>query len=595
MQEAKKNKVSKVAFAFCMALLFMIIFLVSTFFLTSKRLIPNTEKDQYSLALRGSIITKDNFTISNSRQIYRAEIDLRSINKDKLDFFLKLFQIYSGIDDKQLEDIKKRMREQKKKNYNFILLQNLNSKQASHLKDLSKKLYAQGFFKAFTNSNNRVETRGLSIIEHQEDRNYMSHDTLTPVIGYTKGVLDKEHNILKNVGVKGLEKYYDECLNPLQDEKIQGLKDIGGNIILNLNSLRQSKVNGCDLYLNISLKLQKTIENAIDERNEDLKANEILVAVMESKTGKILALASSRRYDPQNRSKDLSLLNASVIEYGYEAGSVIKPFIFTTALRLGKINVNEVINTYSGQYKLGKFIIQDDHKLDKMTMAEVIVYSSNIGMIQIAKRLKNLEIISGLKIFKFGEKSGVDLPYEQKGELPPSNKLRDIEKSVLSYGYGLKTTFMQLLAAYNVFNNDGVYITPRIAEKFYQNGHFEQLDEDVQKEKILSSEAANTMKKILIDVIEKGTGKKALTKGIIIGGKTGTARIAEKQGYTANRYNASFFGFANDAKHSYTIGVLVRNPTKPYSYYAAQSALPMFKDVVDILINEDFLEPMQES
>ncbi len=594
MQEAKKNKVSKVAFAFCMALLFMIIFLVSTFFLTSKRLIPNTEKDQYSLALRGSIITKDNFIVSNSRQIYRAEIDLRSINYDKIDFFLKLFQIYSGIDDKTLNDIKKRMKEHKKKKYTFILLQNLNSKQASHLKDLAKKLYAQGFFKAFTNSNNRVETRGLSIIEHEEDRSYLSHNTLTPVIGYTKGVLDKEHNILKNVGVKGLEKYYNECLNPLQNEKIQGLKDIGGNIILNLNSLQQSKINGCDLYLNISLKLQKTIEKAIDARNEDLKANEILVAVMESKTGKILTLASSRRYDPQNRSKDLSLLNASAIEYGYEAGSVVKPFIFTTALRLGKININEVINTHSGQYKLGKFIIKDDHKLDKMTMAEVIVYSSNVGMIQIAKRLKNLELISGLKIFKFGEKSGVDLPYEQKGELPNSQKLRDIEKSVLSYGYGLKTTFMQLLAAYNVFNNEGVYITPRIAEKFYQNGRFVLLDEDIKKEKILSSEAAKTMKKILINVIEKGTGKKAQTRGIIIGGKTGTARIAEKQGYTANHYNASFFGFANDEKHSYTIGVLVRNPTKLYSYYAAQSALPMFKDVVDILINEDFLEPLKE-
>lgn len=595
MQESKKNKVSKVAFAFCMALLFMVIFLTSTFFLTSKRLIPNTEKDQYSLALRGSIITKDNFTVSNSRQIYRAEIDLRSIDKDKLDFFLKLFQIYSGIDDKQLADIKKRMAEQKKKTYNFILLQNLNSKQASHLKDLAKKLYTQGFFKAFTNNNNRVETRGLSIIEHEEDRSYMTQNTLTPIIGYTKGVLDREHNVLKNVGVKGLEKYYDECLNPLQNEKIQGLKDIGGNIILNLTSLQQSKINGCDLYLNISLKLQKTIEKAIDERNGDLKANEIIVAVMESKTGKILALASSRRYDPQNRSKDLSLLNASVVEYGYEAGSVIKPFIFTTALRLGKINMNEVINTHSGQYKLGKFIIKDDHKLDKMNMAEVIVYSSNIGMIQISKRLKNLEIVSGLKIFKFGEKSGVDLPYEQRGEIPSSDKLRDIEKSVLSYGYGLKTTFMQLLAAYNVFNNDGIYITPRIAEKFYQNGRFVELDEDIKKEKILSSKAADTMKNILIDVIEKGTGKKALTKGIIIGGKTGTARIAERQGYTANRYNASFFGFANDTKHSYTIGVLVRNPTKPYSYYAAQSALPMFKDVIDILINEDFLEPIQES
>ncbi|EJA9421923.1 penicillin-binding protein 2 [Campylobacter coli] len=592
MQEHKKNRVSKVAFAYCMALFFMIIFLSSTFFLTSKRHIPNTEKDQYSLALRGNIITKDNFTITSSRQIYRAEIDLRSINKDKFDLFLKLFQIYSGISDDEIADIKKRIQKQKKRSYHFILSQNLDSKQASYLRDLAKKLYIQGFFKAFTNNLGKVETRGLSIIEHEEDRIYMSKDALTPAIGYTKMVLDPQSGILKNVGVKGLEKYYDDCLSPLQNEKIQGLKDIGGNIILNLNSLQQKKIDGCLLYLNISLKLQKSIEKAIDGRNEDLKANEIIVGVMDSKTGQILALASSRRYDPQNRGKDLSVLNASAIEYGYEAGSVIKPFIFTTALRLGKLKTDEVINTYGGAYKLGRFTIRDEHKMDQMTMEEVIRYSSNIGMIQIAKRLSNLEIIAGLKIFKFGEKSGIDLPYEQKGEIPNSKRLRDIEKSVLSYGYGLKTTFIQLLAAYNVFNNNGVYITPHLAEKFYQDGRFVSLEEDIKKEVILTPQAAQTMQKILIDVIEKGTGKKAITQGIIVGGKTGTARIAERQGYTSNRYNASFFGFANDTKHNYTIGVLVRNPTKPYSYYAAQSALPMFKDVVDILINEDFLTPI---
>ncbi|RQD67280.1 penicillin-binding protein 2 [Campylobacter hepaticus] len=594
MQEYKKNRVSKVAFAYCMALLFMIIFLVSTFFLTSKRHIPNTEKDQYDLALRGLIITKDNFTITSSKQIYRAEIDLRSINKDKFDLFLKLFQIYSGIDDEQVADIKKRMQKQKKRSYNFVLLQNLDSKQASYLKDLAKKLYIQGFFKAFTNNSGRVETRGLSIIEHEEDRVYMSKDSFTPAIGYTKMVLDPQSGILKNIGIKGLEKYYDECLSPVQNEKIQGLKDIGGNIILNLNSLQQKKINGCNLHLNLSLKLQKSIEKAIDQRNKDLKAHEIIVGVMESKTGKILALASSRRYDPQNRGKDLSVLNASAIEYGYEAGSVIKPFIFVTALRLGKIKIDEIINTYGGTYKLGRFLIKDDHKMDKISMEEVIRYSSNVGMIQIAKRLSNIEILSGLRIFKFGEKSGIDLPYEQKGEIPNPKRLKDIEKSVLSYGYGLKTTFMQLLSAYNVFNNDGIYITPRLAQKFYQDGRLVQLD-DIKKERILSSQAAKTMQQVLINVIEKGTGKKAITQGIIIGGKTGTARIAERQGYTSNRYNASFFGFANDLNQAYTIGVLVRQPTKAYSYYAAQSALPMFKDVVDILINEEFLTPIQES
>ena len=133
-----------------------------------------------------------------------------------------------------------------------------------------------------------------------------------------------------------------------------------------------------------------------------------------------------------------------------------------------------------------------------------------------------------------------------------------------------------------------------MAEKFYQNGSFKDLNSSIKKDKILNTQVAKTMQKLLIDVIENGTGKKAITKGIIIGGKTGTARIAERQGYTSNRYNASFFGFANDEKNAYTIGVLVRNPTKPYSYYAAQSALPMFKDVINILIEEEFLIPIKE-
>ena len=589
MSEHNKNRVSKVAFAFIMALFFMVLFLSSTFFLTSKRNIPNTEKEQYNIALRGNIITQDNFTIASSKEIYRAEIDLRSIDKTKLELFLKLFQIYSGINDETVKVIKKRLEVKKPKSYNFVLLQNINSKQASYLKELAKKLYLQGFFKPFTNSNNKVETRGLNIIEHKEDRTYMGKDSLTPIIGYTRAALDEADGVLKNFGVKGVEKYYDECLKAIQDEKVQGLKDIGGNIVLNLDSVQQKKINGCDLYLNISLKIQKMIEKTIDQKNIDLKANEIIVGVMQSRTGKIIALASSRRYDPSNRSKDLSVLNASAIEYSYEAGSVIKPFVFTTALRLDKLKINEKINTHNGSYKLGQFTIQDDHKAASMSPEDILVYSSNVGMIQIAKRLSNFEIIAGLKIFHFGEKSGIDLPYEQKGELPEPKKLRDIEKSVLSYGYGLKTTFIQLLAGYNVFNNGGVYITPKIGEKTYQNGVFKE--ESQKSEKILSPNASALMQKMLINTIEKGTGKKALTQGLVLGGKTGTARIAGKGGYTSNRYNASFFGFANDANNAYTIGVLVRNPTKPYSYYAAQSALPVFKDTIDILVREGFLKP----
>ena len=98
------------------------------------------------------------------------------------------------------------------------------------------------------------------------------------------------------------------------------------------------------------------------------------------------------------------------------------------------------------------------------------------------------------------------------------------------------------------------------------------------------------MKKILIKTVLKGTGKAAIYNGLEIGGKTGTARIAKGGGYS-DSYNSSFFGFANDAKHRYTIGVLVRDPKKRYYYYASQTAVPVFKQIVETLVEEGYLNP----
>jgi cell division protein FtsI (penicillin-binding protein 3) len=96
------------------------------------------------------------------------------------------------------------------------------------------------------------------------------------------------------------------------------------------------------------------------------------------------------------------------------------------------------------------------------------------------------------------------------------------------------------------------------------------------------------MKKILIKTVQKGTGKKARTQGLEIGGKTGTAHKVEKGKYI-HKYNTAFMGFANDATHNYTIGVIVNEPKK--SHFAAQTAVPVFKKAVDIMIEDGYLEP----
>ena len=100
------------------------------------------------------------------------------------------------------------------------------------------------------------------------------------------------------------------------------------------------------------------------------------------------------------------------------------------------------------------------------------------------------------------------------------------------------------------------------------------------------------MKRILIKVVEKGTGAGTYIPGLEIGGKTGTAHIASGRGGYSNTYNGSFFGFVNDSVgNSYTIGVLARNPKRPYYYFGAQSALPSFKKAVELMIEEGYLIP----
>ena len=197
---------------------------------------------------------------------------------------------------------------------------------------------------------------------------------------------------------------------------------------------------------------------------------------------------------------------------------------------------------------------------------------------------------------KFGitKISDIDLPFERDTKLRTTNEYdrSRIYKATSSYGYGLQTNFTQLLKAYNVFNNNGKLIKPSIGE-FLKSKANKQKIEIKEKKTILDLEVAKTMKKVLIKTVNEGTGKNAITAGIIVGGKTGTAQIAEK-GVYEEIYNSSFFGFANDNNNSYTIGVTVIQPNpKGPQHYTSGSATPVFKEIVDTLVDKGFLKVMK--
>jgi len=602
-----KARRNKILFTFLTIIfVFSILIFSITKTITHKRHIPSLNTAKLDLAVRGNILSADNFKIATSKKIYTASINTKSLDTNKLDLFVNLFSIYSNIDKKDLKKLIKK--DMKKRRGYLIISQKVSSRTAKNLKFLARKLIQLKVFKPIKiNGSNLVF--GLDLIETGESRLYSYKDTLTPVVGYIR----KKNNSSKKLrvnGEKGLEKYYNFELNNIKNGLLKGERDIGSNIIFNKNSKIVLTKNGQTLKLNIPLKLQKNIEIILDKYKIKLEAKEIIVCVMETKTGNIIAFASSNRFNPSSiKQHEINHLNVNAIEQSFEPGSVIKPITIALALDKNKVNQTELISAYNfttrnskGLYKRGKikvdgWTIGDDHQFDKhyLTLKDIIIHSSNIGTLQIAQRLSARNFLDGFKAFGFTKKTGIDLPYEKVGSLPSYNQLRageskgkdNVFKATSSYGQGMRATFIQVLKAYSVFNNDGYIVKPQIVKMQLKNNPI----------KVISKKAANIVKKLLIQTVAEGTGRNTIINGLEIGGKTGTANKA-RGGRYKKKYISSFFGFVNDDKgHKYTIGVSVNEPIATgehwYYYYASNSAVPVFKEVINTLVKFDYLKPSE--
>ena len=543
---------------------FFFVFLAFLFFSVKKpKNYFEPKTSQNMIAIRGNIGTK-NFSVAVSDKIYALYVYPMFIDKTKEDMFYDLISIYSGVDK---DVLKKRILNGLKRGQQRIRLFFMNLKTKQQLLRLKKVL---DYYRVFLSY--RGIRRGYDIEVVGFKRKYPFDDTLEPILGRYQMNLAK---------FDGLEKYYNNYLYPKQDGYIKGKEDVLGNIIFDKDVRVKYPINGNNLLLNISLPLQKKIENLIDEKRADYNASEILVAVMRN-DGKIVALASSNRYNPNRvTASQVKNMRISAIRKLYEPGSVMKPIVFSLLLHFNKVNPYEVLNGYKGRWKpkWRKTPIRDDEKKSWMSAEDAIVYSSNIVISQLSLRLTNYELLNGLKKFGLGKKSGIDLPYENKGYLRSLKELQfPIYKSTTSYGYGIFLNFIQLLRAYNVFNNRGYLVTPSIANR------------GVKEKRIISPENAETMKRILRKVVLKGTGKKAFVKDVWTAGKTGTAHVVVNNKYRGI-YNSSFFGFADDGTNSYTIGVVCFEIKKGFPYYfASETAVPIFKDVVELLKNENLLK-----
>src|SRR3989338_3236075 len=240
------NKSKKILALFLVLMLGFIIFLtVMLYTALHDRDIPSIFSEDTAKAQRGSIISADGFNIATTQKLYKAVVNTRNIDPDKEELFIQLFSIYSAIEP---NEIRQRLHTRKG---SVTLSYHISPKEAMYLKTLSFELRRIGVFIEYETPNGDRILQGLNIIESGEARSYPYGNLLTPLLGYPRKM--EEDGYTRVYGIKGLEKFFDEELNPQQNRTQKALRDVNGYLILNKQSDVKRQINGLTVKLNIPI------------------------------------------------------------------------------------------------------------------------------------------------------------------------------------------------------------------------------------------------------------------------------------------------------------------------------------------------------
>lgn len=412
-------------------------------------------------------------------------------------------------------------------------------------------------------------------------------------------------NVLGFVGWKGndfggrygLEAYFEKELSG-QSGKIKQNRDAFGRWTATNNRTIVSAKNGDNILLTIDHIVQYETEKILESAVQKFKASGGSIIVMEPDTGKILALANYPTFDPNNYAnvEDINVYRNPAVNDAYECGSVFKPITLAAGLDSNKISPNTTYKDTGSIIEAGYTIKNSDLKANgTQTMTQVLEKSLNTGAVHVEKLLGNKNFADYVKRFGFGEKTGINFPGENKGDIKNLNNLRiDIQFFTASFGQGITVTPIQLISAYSALANGGVLMQPQIVEKII---HADGNNEEIQPQEIrrvISEKSSLEISQMLRSVVVEGHGKRADVPGYLVAGKTGTAQVAssETKGYEKGMTIGSFAGFAPVDNPRFAILVKIDNPKT--IEWAESSAAPTFGELMKFLLEYYGVEPTVE-
>ena len=405
-----------------------------------------------------------------------------------------------------------------------------------------------------------LDLSGISIL--REYRRYYPFGSATAnLIGYTN---------IDEVGLEGVEL--------TQNEKLQGthglkrvLKDNkgeDGRIIEVIENIRMVE-NGEDVTLTIDSRIQEVAYRALNKVIEKERANLATCVVVDVHTGHILAIAIAPSFNPNNFRERKAIRNFAATDV-FEPGSIIKPFAVAKAMMNGAVNAKTIIDTHPGWLYIGGFSVEDIRNFGQLTVEDVIMKSSNVGVVKIGTQVSPQDLSQFYKNLGFNEKTGSGLLGENNGIFPKRDRWYTSEHATLTYGYGFAVTALQIVQAYAAVANGGDLISLRIVKD----------GKPSKSRRVLPSRVAREMTQMLERVVTPtGTSKRAKVPLYRVAGKTATVQKLIDGQYSENQHLAMFVGFAPVSSPKFAAVVIVDDP-QAGSYYGGAVAAPAFREIL---------------
>ena len=422
-------------------------------------------------------------------------------------------------------------------------------------------------------------------VENRQVREYPGHTLASDIVGVSNWRMDdadvQKHNLH---GRSGLEILRDNDLAGKPGRRIVDTQNDSGVIIPGTERDVQPATDGASLELTIDSDLQYFLQQQLSDFVTRNGAKSGSAVIMDAHTGEVYALANDKSFDPTAPGGyDLKVMSNPAVTTPYEPGSVNKIVTALSAIEYG-ITTPDARQQVPDQIKISDRVVHDawDHATQTFTTTGVFAKSSNVGTLMLAQKVGPDRYADMLNRLGLGQRTGIGLPGESAGRVPPRSQWSGSTFGNLPIGQGLSMTVVQMAGMYQTIANDGVRVPPRIVKAKINPDGSRVEEPRPDGVRVVSKETATTVRNMLRAVVQKapggnsGTAPTAALVGYQISGKTGTAQQVENGRYTDSKYWITFAGILPADNPRFVVGIMLDG-------LSHGSAGPLFHDIASFL------------